>query len=196
MAFLFSSKRICLLVFALLSSFCSFGQPLSDSLSARVDKLFEEWNGTGRPGAAVGVVHGGKLIYAKGFGDADIETGAPITPTTIFHVASISKEFTAYGIVLLAQEGKLSLDDDIREHLPEVPDFGPKITIRHLIHHTSGLRDQWALLTMAGWGMSDVITKEHVFNLVRRQKELNFAPVPNTCTAIRAIRCWPKLWHG
>ncbi|QDK78338.1 beta-lactamase family protein [Spirosoma sp. KCTC 42546] len=170
------TKPLLLLACALLTSPISFAQAPPDTLAAKVDKLFSEWNGTGRPGAAVGVVHGGKLIYAKGFGDADIETGAPITPTTIFHVASVSKEFTAYGIVLLAQEGKLSLDDDIHKYLPEVPDFGQKITIRHLIHHTSGLRDQWALLTMAGWGMSDVITKEHIFNLVRRQKELNFIP--------------------
>lgn len=164
------------LALVLLSGYISSAQSTPDSLTAKVDKLFSEWNGTGRPGAAVGVVHGGKLIYAKGFGEADVETGAPITPTTIFHVASVSKEFTAYGIVLLAQEGKLSIDDDIHKYLPEVPDFGQKITIRHLLHHTSGLRDQWALLTMAGWDMSDVITKEHVFNLVRRQQELNFAP--------------------
>ncbi|GAB4041155.1 serine hydrolase domain-containing protein [Spirosoma gilvum] len=169
-------KRLLVLLLVCLSSYRLTAQSAPDTLSAKVDKLFSEWNGSGRPGVAVGVVHGGKLIYAKGFGDADVETGAPITPETIFHVASISKEFTAYGIVLLAQEGKLSLDDDIRKYLPEVPDFGQKITIRHLIHHTSGLRDQWALLTMAGWDMSDVITKQHIFNLVRRQRELNFAP--------------------
>nr|WP_295928727.1 serine hydrolase [uncultured Dyadobacter sp.] len=143
---------------------------------AKVDSLFAEWNKPGMPGAAVGVVHKGKLVYAKGFGEADVETGAKITPSTIFHVASVSKQFTAYGIVLLAQEGKLSLDDDIRKHLPEVPDFGKTITIRHLIHHTSGLRDQWNLLVMAGWQLDDVITKQHVLNLVTRQKELNFEP--------------------
>ncbi|MBD0255283.1 MAG: serine hydrolase [Cytophagales bacterium] len=125
---------------------------------------------------AVGVVHQGKLIYAKGFGAADVETGARIGSQTIFHAASLAKQFTAYAIVLLVRQGKLSLDDDIRTHVPEVPDVGKKITIRHLVHHTSGLRDQWALLTMAGWQMDDVITKQHIFNLVRRQKELNFEP--------------------
>lgn len=128
------------------------------------------------PGAAVGVVHKGKLIYAKGFGEADVETGSKITPETIFHVASVSKQFTAYAIVMLAQEAKLSLDDDIHKHIPEVPDFGKTITLRHLIHHTSGLRDQWNLLVMAGWQLDDVITKQHVLNLVTRQKELNFEP--------------------
>ncbi|HEX9955616.1 MAG TPA: serine hydrolase domain-containing protein, partial [Fibrella sp.] len=146
------------------------------AITSKADSLFADWNKPGKPGAAVGVVYRGKLIYAKGFGEADLETGAPIGPETIFHVASVSKQFTAYAIVLLAQKGKLSLDDDIRKYLPEVPDFGKTITIRHLIHHTSGLRDQWNLLAMAGWQLDDVITKEHVFNLVTRQKELNFEP--------------------
>lgn len=166
-----------LLAIALISIYnitCVLAQPAVPA--ARVDSLFAEWNKPGMPGAAVGVVHKGKLVYAKGFGEADLETGAKITPETIFHVASVSKQFTAYGIVLLAQEGKLSLDDDIRKHIPEIPDFGKTITIRHLIHHTSGLRDQWNLLVMAGWQLDDVITKQHVLNLVTRQKELNFEP--------------------
>ena len=128
------------------------------------------------PGAAVGVVHKGKLVYAKGFGEADLETGAPITPQTVFHIASVSKQFTAYAIVLLAQQGRLSLEDDIRTYLPEVPDFGKTITIRHLLHHTSGLRDQLSLLVMSGRRLDDVITKDHIFNLIKRQKELNFEP--------------------
>ncbi|GAB2772712.1 hypothetical protein GCM10027275_14550 [Rhabdobacter roseus] len=144
--------------------------------TAKIDSLFAEWNKPGMPGAVVGVVHGGKLIYAKGFGEADLETGAKISPKTVFHVASVSKQFTAYAIVLLAEQGKLSLDDDIHKYLPEVPDFGKTITIRHLIHHTSGLRDQWNLLAMAGWQLDDVITKQHVLNLVTRQQELNFEP--------------------
>ena len=160
----------------ILTFFISLKALAQKPVSARVDSLFAAWNKPGSPGAAVGVVYQGKLIYAKGFGEADVETGAPITPQTIFHVASVSKQFTAYAIVLLAQEGKLALDDDIRKYLPEVPDFGKTITIRHLIHHTSGLRDQWNLLAMAGWQLDDVITKEHIFNLVKRQKELNFEP--------------------
>jgi CubicO group peptidase (beta-lactamase class C family) len=151
-------------------------QVASSSLAPRVNALFAEWNKAGSPGVAIGVVHQGRLVYAKGFGEADVETGARIGSQTIFHAASLAKQFTAYAIVLLARQGKLSLDDDIRTYLPHVPDVGKKITIRHLIHHTSGLRDQWALLTMAGRRMDDVITKEHIFNLIRRQKELNFEP--------------------
>ncbi len=151
-------------------------QAASSSLAPKVDALFAGWNQPGSPGVAVGVVHQGKLVYAKGFGEADVETGARIGSRTIFHAASLAKQFTAYAIVLLARQGKLSLDDEIRTYLPEVPEVGKKITIRHLIHHTSGLRDQWALLTMAGWRMDDVITKQHIFNLIRRQKELDFEP--------------------
>ncbi|HET9532790.1 MAG TPA: serine hydrolase domain-containing protein, partial [Blastocatellia bacterium] len=122
------------------------------------------------------VVKDGSVIYKRGYGSANLEYNIPISPSTIFHVASVSKQFTAFAINLLASQGKLSLDDDIRKHLPEVPDFGKKITIRHLIHHTSGLRDQWELLAMAGWRLDDVITKEHILKMVRHQKELNFDP--------------------
>ncbi len=91
-------------------------------------------------------------------------------------MASVSKQFTAFSIALLANEGKLALDDDIRKYLPEVPDFGKTITIKHLIHHTSGLRDQWNLLATAGWRMDDVITKKDILKMVEKQKELNFNP--------------------
>lgn len=161
------------LLFALSPLFLKAQSP---QMASKTDSLFANWNKPGQPGAAVGVVHQGKLIYAKGFGEADVETGAPITPQTIFHVASVSKQFTAYAIVMLAQQGKLSLDDEVKKYISEFPDFGQKITVRHLIHHTSGVRDQWNLLVMAGWQMDDVITKEHIFNLIKRQRELNFAP--------------------
>lgn len=166
--------RFALLVLLVSNALLISAQPAR--WTARVDSLFADLNKPGRPGAAVGILHQGKLIYARGFGEADVETGASIKPETIFHVASVSKQFTAYAVVMLAQEGKVSLDDDIRKYLPEVPDFGKTITIRHLINHTSGLRDQWNLLAMAGWQLDDVITKQHVFNLVKRQKELNFEP--------------------
>jgi CubicO group peptidase (beta-lactamase class C family) len=107
---------------------------------------------------------------------ANLEHGIPNTPQTTYHIASVSKQFTAFAILLLAEQGKLSLDDDIRKHLPEMPDFGTPITIRHLVHHTSGLRDQWGLWAMAGGRLDDVITHNDLMNLIRRQKELNFVP--------------------
>lgn len=148
----------------------------ADSLAARVDALFAPWNRAGSPGAAVAVVRDGELLYARGYGLANLEYEIPITPATIFHVASVSKHFTTFAVHLLAQEGRLSLDDDIRRYVPEVPDFGRTITLRQLIHHTSGLRDQWELLAMAGWRLDDVITREHILKLVENQRELNFEP--------------------
>ena len=147
-----------------------------DPLTKKVDQLFATWDKPESPGAAIAVIKDGAVVYKRGYGSANLEYNIPITPQTVFHVASVSKQFTAFAIALLASQGKLSLDDDIRKHLPEVPDFGKKITIRHLIHHTSGLRDQWTLLGMAGWRLDDVITKEHILKMVRYQKELNFDP--------------------
>lgn len=131
----------------------------------RVDAVFDEWNRWDTPGAALAILRDGKVVYARGYGSAHLEYPIPITPSTIFHVASVSKQFTCFAVVLLAQEGKLSLDDDIRAHLADMPDFGSTITIRHLIHHTSGVRDQWELLAMGGWRLDDVITREHILNV-------------------------------
>ncbi|NIO80107.1 MAG: serine hydrolase, partial [Candidatus Aminicenantes bacterium] len=146
------------------------------SFEEKVDKLFEKWNTIDSPGAAAAIIKDGMVIYRKGFGSAQLEYNIPITPSTVFHVASVSKQFTAMAISMLEAEGKLSINDDIRKHLPEVPDFGKTITIRHLLHHTSGIRDQWELLIMAGWRMDDVLTQNHIMELVKRQKELNFSP--------------------
>ena len=125
---------------------------------------------------ALAVIRDGEIVYEQGYGLANLEYDIPVTASTVFHVASVSKQFTALAIHLLAHAGQLSLDDDIRTYLPEVPEFGHKITVRHLLHHTSGLRDQWELLVMAGWRMDDVITLDQIMKLVRRQQELNFAP--------------------
>jgi CubicO group peptidase (beta-lactamase class C family) len=127
--------------------------PLTD-LTERVDKLFEKWNRTDSPGCAVSVMKDGGIIYKHGYGMADLDHNVTITPLTVFHVASMSKQFTAASILMLAQQGKLSLDDDVRKYIPELPDFGSLITIRHLIYHTSGVRDQWNLLDLAGWRYS------------------------------------------
>ena len=148
----------------------------NDAIAAKVDKLFADVDKPDSPGAAIAVIKEGTVVYKRGYGIANLEYNVPITPSTVFHVASVSKQFTAFAVTLLANQGKLSLDDDIRKFLPEVPDFGKKITVRNLIHHTSGLRDQWELLAMGGWRLDDVITKEHILKMVRNQKELNFDP--------------------
>lgn len=152
-------------------------QPLPSNVNAQVDKVFEKWDRGDSPGCALGVYRDGQIIYKHGYGMANLNDDVPITPATVFHVASMSKQFTAASIVLLAQQGKLSLDDDVRKYIPELPDFGERITIRHLVHHTSGLRDQWSLLGLAGWRYSlDLITDDDVMSVMTRQKDLNFKP--------------------
>jgi len=146
-------------------------------LHEQVDKVFVKWDSTVSPGCALSVIKEGQIIYKRGYGMADLDHDIPINPETVFHVASLSKQFTAAAILLLAQERKLSLDDDVRKYITELPDFGARITIRHLIYHTSGLRDQWALLGLAGWRYSlDLITDDDVLELMSRQKDLNFQP--------------------
>ncbi|MEO1261431.1 MAG: serine hydrolase [Bacteroidota bacterium] len=151
-------------------------EPQPKTKEGRVAQLFAQWDRKDSPGASVAVVQDGKIIYKNGFGSANLEYSIPNTPSTVFHIASVSKQFTCFAIALLADQGKISLDDDIRKYLPEVPDFGKTITIRHLCHHTSGMRDQWNLLALAGWRLDDVITTEHVMKLVANQKDLNFEP--------------------
>src|SRR4051794_10682219 len=135
------------------------GQSLPDSTEKRIDSLFKKWNDKNSPGYAIGIVRNDSLIYAKGYGMANLEYEIPITPETIFHMASLSKQFTAYSIVLLAKEGKLSLGDDIHKYLPWFPDLQEKITVRNLLNHTSGIRNQWQLLAISGTRLDDVITQ-------------------------------------
>ena len=129
---------------------------------------------TDSPGVSVAVMRRG--IFSKGYGSAQLEYEIPITPATVFHAASVSKQFTAMAVALLGADGKLSLDDEIQTHLAYVPRFAQPVTVRQLIHHTSGIRDQWELLAMAGWRLDDVITMDHIRSMIRHQRELNFEP--------------------
>ena len=152
-------------------------QESAAATGARIDAIFAPWAGTDGPGCAVSVMEGGDVVLANGYGAANLEYGIPITPASVFHVASVSKQFTALAVALLADEGRLSWDDDIRRHVPELPDYGVPITLRHLAQHTSGVRDQWSLLQMAGWRWGgDVITQGDVLDLLTRQTALHFRP--------------------
>jgi CubicO group peptidase (beta-lactamase class C family) len=148
----------------------------STSMERSVDQLFAQWAGSGTPGASIAVIANGKVIYSKGYGEANLEHGVPNSPATVFHLGSVSKQFTAFAIYLLVQDGRLSLDDDVRKYLPKLHDFGKAITIRQLLHHTSGVRDLWNLLRLAGWRPDDVVTDDDVARLLFQQTELNFAP--------------------
>ncbi len=145
--------------------------------AAAIDKIFERWDRTGSPGCAVGVARGGQVVHSKGYGMANLEYGIRIWPSTVFESGSVAKQFTAAAINLLAQDGKLSLDDPVRKYIPELPDFGTPILIRHLLNHTSGLRSQWPMLALAGRppGMA-VHTVAEILELVSHYKELNFKP--------------------
>ena len=144
--------------------------------ASSVDALFAAYAQPGSPGVAVGVYRGGRIVFAKGYGLADLESGAPITPRTQFHIASVSKQFAAFAIALLAREGRIDLDADVRRYLPWFPDLGHRITARELVHHTSGLRDQWSLFEMGGRELRDVLRQQQVVELVKRQRSLNFEP--------------------
>jgi CubicO group peptidase (beta-lactamase class C family) len=125
----------------------------------------------------VAVVRNGALVLSKGYGHADLEHQIPVTGTSVFDVASVSKQFTGLAIAMLVEQGKVALTDDIRKHIPELPDFGPTITVGHLVHHTSGLRDWPGTLALAGWRMDDVISLDQILTLAFNQRTLNFDPV-------------------
>lgn len=163
--------------FAALAGGAAYAQGVSAEQSKKVDEIFAKWDRTDSPGCALSVMQGGKIVYKRAYGMANLDHDVILTTGTPFHVASISKQFTAASIVLLEQDGKLSFDDDMHKYIPELPDFGAKITIRNLLHHTSGLRDQWDLLDLAGWRYSqDLITNGDVMSVVVKQKALNFPP--------------------
>ncbi|WP_421806898.1 serine hydrolase domain-containing protein [Flagellimonas sp.] len=163
-----------------LNAVTSYAQNIGEEInihriSIKIDSLLSNYNAN-EPGVAIGLVKNNKLVYEKYFGMANLDYGIPINKETSFHVASVSKQFTAFAILLLEDEGKLSLDDDIRTYLPEMHDFEPKITIAHLLNHTSGLKDKYNLLRLSGWTLDDVITNEQVLQLIFNQETLNFKP--------------------
>ncbi len=149
---------------------------LSEVQTQSIDSLFSSWNATDHPGGAIGIMQHGEISYSKAFGLASLEYNVPNTSETIFNTGSVSKQFTAMGIVLLHERGLLSIDDDIRKHLPDLPDFGHTITIRHMLHHTSGMRSLHAMFELAGWRNDDARTNEDLYRFMLKQKELNFTP--------------------
>ncbi|SDC88274.1 CubicO group peptidase, beta-lactamase class C family [Algoriphagus faecimaris] len=149
---------------------------LSTEKKQKIDSLFSDWSVLNHPGGAVAIMIEDSLVFSKAYGLASLEYLVPNSTETIFNLASVSKQFTAMGIVKLEEQGKLSIDDDIRLYIPEFPDFGKTITIRHLLHHTSGLRSFHYLLVLAGWRINDERTNEDLYRFMLKQKELNFNP--------------------
>lgn len=153
-----------------------FSQSLPDSIIKSIDSLYTKWNTSTSPGCAVGILRNDSLIFSKGYGIANLENEVPITSKTIFYMASVSKQFTGYCIVLLARQGKLKLDEDIHVYLPWAPDFGKQITVRHLLNHTSGIKDYISLSAISGLGYEGMLTQDLALNIIKRQRSLNFNP--------------------
>jgi len=144
-------------------------------LVTTADKIFAPWNSTHTPGCAVGVSRGGTVLLTRAYGMADLESGRPITPETILESGSVAKQFTATAVVLLARDGKLNLEDPVRKYIPELPDYGRPITIRHLLTHTSGLREWSSLVAAQGWPRETRVHQQNdLFDIVTRQKALNY----------------------
>lgn len=169
-----------LLTFVLASALCPAASaqapPPAGPTAAEVDKIFAQWDKPNTPGCALAVLRDGRVAYERGYGSASLQLGVPVSASSVFNVGSISKQFTAMSVLLLARQGKLSLDDDVRKYVPEVPDFGTPVTLRHLMHHTSGLRDFPEMLQMAGWRTGDINTEKDVLDMVSRQRTLNHGP--------------------
>ncbi len=149
---------------------------LSSAQEASIDSLFLEWNKPNHPGGVVGVRKGSENVFLKAYGMASLDYLIPNQTSTIFNIASVSKQFTAMGILLLERDGKLSVDDKLGKYIPNLTEIGEKITIRHMLHHTSGIRSFHELLFYAGWRGNDLRSNEDIYRLMESQQDLNFEP--------------------
>src|SRR5438132_9546017 len=156
-------------------SVAAVGNTADEKKAVAVDEIFVDLTKAGSPGCALGVYRDGKMVYSKGYGLANVEQNVPITPQSVFDIGSTSKQFTAASILLLEKQGKLSIKDDVRKFIPELPNYGQKITIVQLLNHTSGLRDYLTLFELAGINIDSVTTDADSLALITRQKALNFA---------------------
>src|SRR5271168_2412004 len=154
----------------------SFAQKAADELERKVDQVFAAYDKPNSPGCALGVVRDGEFVYKKGYGEGSLELSVPLTPQSVFYMGSVSKQFTAASVVLAAEQGYLSLDDNVRKYIPELPDYGQPITLRQMLHHTSGFRDMVGLLKLSGRNLLDVHPTAEWMDLIARQKALNFNP--------------------
>ncbi|WP_170064410.1 serine hydrolase domain-containing protein [Polaribacter glomeratus] len=166
-------KKIVLSFLLLSFSICSFSQ---FTQSAAIDSIFVEWNKADTPGCALGIIKNNELIYTKGYGLANMEYDIPNSASSVFRIGSTSKQFTAACIILLAEKGKLSLDDNLKSLFSDFPAYAEKITIKHLLNHTSGIRDYLQISYLKGMGGDDFYTDDHVMQWLINQSDLNFAP--------------------
>jgi CubicO group peptidase (beta-lactamase class C family) len=166
-------KNIILLITLCLSSLFSFAQIKE---SQAIDSIFSEWTKPNTPGCALGIIKNGELIYSKGYGLANMEYDIPNSASSVFRIGSTSKQFTAACIILLAENGKLSLDDTLNNYFPDFPEYANKINIRHLLNHTSGIRDYLQLAYLKGFEDDDFYVDDNIMEWSVNQTDLNFAP--------------------
>ena len=164
--------------YSLLTLFIAFSLIINAQIeqAQSIDSLFSEWAKAETPGCALGIIQDGKLIYSNGYGIADLEHDIAITPTSVFYIGSVSKQFVTFCILLLEEQGKINLDDRIQVYLPDFPEYGSPLTIRNFIHHTSGVRDYLTLMYLKGRDYLDNTDVDEAYELIKRQKELNFEP--------------------
>ena len=163
-------------VVLLLSLFAQISPARAQDTSQKIDKLFATFNRPGSPGCSLGVVRNGAFVYRKSYGEASLELGVPFSPESVFYVGSISKQFTAASMVLAAEQGSLSLDDDVRKYIPDLPDYGHKITLRQMLNQTSGFRDFFSLIYFSGHDAADFNAPAELLKLVESQRGLNNVP--------------------
>src|ERR1700726_3611733 len=171
-----ASSALTAVLFLLSADGAGHAAKSDEKSAAAVDEVFSDLTKPGSPGCALAVYRDGKIIYAKGYGLANIEENVTITPQSVFDIGSTSKQFTAASILLLEKQGKLSANDDVRKFIPELPNYGQKVTILQLLNHTSGLRDYLTLMELAGINVDSVTTDADALAVINRQKTLNFAP--------------------
>ncbi|MBK7090392.1 MAG: serine hydrolase [bacterium] len=164
------------LIIALIVASISMPLMAATNPGASIDSICAPYSASGSPGCVIAVVKDGKTIFAKGYGLADLDNDVPMTVNSVLDIGSNTKQFTVTSILLLEEQGKLSLDDDLRKHIPEFPQYPWKITLRHLAQHTSGIRDYFDLLTLKGMGIGNNYPDEEYFKLIYSQSELNFPP--------------------
>jgi len=169
-------KAVITIFFVVLALGLDVNAQINPEEQAKIDSIFSQWDHPGSPGAAVGIVRDGALVYSKGYGMANLDYDIPLSVTSKFYIASMAKQFTAACIALLALEGKIDLDDEVHAYIPELPSYGEMITIRNLVHHTSGLRDYLELMYLSGRSFEDYFTINDGIQLLRRQSDVNFSP--------------------
>lgn len=166
-------RTLILVLFTITSASTAFA---ADTTAERVRQLFASFDKHSSPGCSVGVIRDGSFLYKNSFGYASLELAVPLTPESIFYMGSVSKQFTAASVVLAAEQGYLSLDDDVRKYIPELPEYGRPVTLRHMLHQTSGFRDLFDLIALSGRDPAQIVSPSDIFKLITRQKGLNNVP--------------------